>query len=118
MNLTSVTIGVPVKSLAKASRWYEQSLGLEAHIDPASGIREYELLPGCWLQLSETDPTSSEHCVLLGVTELEAERARLVENGVEVGEVQRVEGVISFFDFKDPDGNNLGLYRVEHGEKG
>lgn len=113
MNLTSVTIGVPVRSIQEASRWYERCLELQGHINPAPDIREYELLPGCWLQLAETEPARSEHCMLLGVSDLEGERERLMRLGVEVGEIQRVEGVIAFVDFKDPDCNNLGLYRVE-----
>jgi hypothetical protein len=47
------------------------------------------------------------------VTDLESERERLLSLGVAVGEIERVEGVISFCDFVDPDGNKLGLYRVE-----
>lgn len=113
MKLTSVTIGVPVKNVDEASRWYERCLGLKDSIDPASDIREYELLPDCWLQLSEAATTTSEHCLLLGVSDLEGERERLASLDVEIGDVQRVEGVIAFCDFKDPDGNNLSLYRVE-----
>ena len=113
MNFTSVTIGVPVRSVVEASRWYERCLRLTGHIDPASDIREYELVPGCWLQLSETNTAPSEHCLLLGVADLEGERERLVNIGVDVGQIQRVEGVIAFVDFKDPDGNNLGFYQVE-----
>jgi len=53
MERTSITISIPVRSVDAASRWYERCLGLEGHIDPAPGIREYELRPDCWLQLSE-----------------------------------------------------------------
>jgi catechol 2,3-dioxygenase-like lactoylglutathione lyase family enzyme len=113
LKLTSVTIGIPVTSVEQASDWYERCLELEGHIDPAADIREYELVPGCWLQLSETDTAPSEHCLLLGVAELDRERERLAQLGVEMGDIQRVEGVIAFCDFKDPDGNNLSLYHVE-----
>lgn len=113
MNLTSITIGIPVTSLDKASRWYEQCLELKAHIEPASDVREYEIFPGCWLQLSVVESSTSEHCLLLGVADLETERERLANMGVDVGDIRRVEGVIAWCDFKDPDGNNLSLYRVE-----
>ncbi len=113
MNLTSITICVPVKSIDEASRWYEPCLELKGHIDPAPGIREYELRPDCWLQLSEGESARSEHCLLLGVENIERERKRLLSLDVDVGEIQRVEGAVAFAEFKDPDGNNLSLYEVE-----
>ena len=113
MNLTSITICVPVKSIDQASRWYESCLELTEHIDPAPGIREYELRPDCWLQLSEGESAPSEHCLLLGVENIDRERKRLLSLGVDVGEIERVEGAVAFAEFKDPDGNNLSLYQVE-----
>ena len=113
MDLTSITICVPVKSIDQASRWYESCLELKGHIDPAPGIREYELRPDCWLQLSEGESPRSEHCLLLGVEDIDSERTRLVRLGIDVGEIQRVEGAVAFAEFNDPDGNNLSLYQVE-----
>lgn len=113
MKLTSVTICVPVKSIEEASRWYERCLELKDRIDPAPGIREYELAPHYWLQLSEGATVRSEHCLLLGVTDIERERERLTRLGIEVDKIQRVEGAVAFAEFKDPDGNNLSLYQLE-----
>jgi predicted enzyme related to lactoylglutathione lyase len=117
MELTSITIGIPVGNLEMASQWYERCLELKAHIEPATDIREYQIFPGCWLQLSEAETTTSQHSLLLGVVDLDAERQRLKGLGVEVGEINRVEGLIAWFDFQDPDGNNLSLYRVEQSSK-
>lgn len=47
-----------------------------------------------------------------GVNDLEAERERLQEVGVGLGDVETVPGVIRFFDFQDPDGNMLLLLRA------
>jgi lactoylglutathione lyase len=113
VELTSVTIGIPVGNLKEASQWYERCLELKGHIEPATDIREYQIFPGCWLQLSEAETAKSQHSLLLGVLDLDGERQRLRELGVEVGEINRVEGLIAWFDFQDPDGNNLSLYRVE-----
>lgn len=112
MNLTSVTICLPVRKLEQAARWYERCLQLKDPIDPAPGIREYELSPDCWLQLSEGETTRSEHCLLLGVADIAAERARLINLGIKVSEIQVVEGAVEFATFMDPDGNNLSLYQV------
>ena len=43
--------------------------------------------------------------------DLEAERQRLHDLGVNVGDVEVVPGVISFFGFLDPDGNELSCYQ-------
>jgi hypothetical protein len=47
-----------------------------------------------------------------GVADLQRERARLIGLGVSAEEVETVPGVISFFDFSDPDGNGLSCYQV------
>ena len=115
MELTSITIGIPVADLDQAARWYEKSLELSASIEPAPDIREYEIYPGCWLQLSEAETTESEHCLLMGVADLQAERNRLAGLGADIDDIQRVEGVIAWCDFRDPDGNRLSMYKVEQG---
>jgi hypothetical protein len=46
MNVTSITIGLPVTNLERAGAWYERCFELDQHIDPASDIREYQVAPG------------------------------------------------------------------------
>jgi lactoylglutathione lyase len=112
MRATSITVGVPVSDLDGAKRWYEQILGIGPGIEPVRGIHEYEVSKGCWLQLFEGEPSSSENVFRIGVEDVERERERLLSLGVPVQETERVEGVIAFCDFVDPDGNCLSLYQV------
>ncbi len=105
---TSVTIGVPVRDLDAARAWYERVLGKVADIEPDPGIVEFEVHPGSWLQLYVGDRTVFR----IGVKDVEAARDRLVTMGIGVGPIERVEGVIAFVEFSDPDGNHLSLYQV------
>lgn len=112
MRLTSVTVGIPVTDLAAAAAWYRRLLYARAEIEPADGIHEFDVLPGCWLQLSEGKTSGPEHLFQIGVEDLEAARRRLLSLGIAVAEPERVNGVIAFCDFADPDGNRLSLYEV------
>jgi lactoylglutathione lyase len=112
MRATSITVGVPVSDVDKSGRWYERTLGIGPHIEPVGGIHEYEVASGCWLQLFEGETSSSDHVFRIGVEDIEAERHRLLSLGVAVQETERVEGVIAFCEFVDPDRNRLSLYQV------
>jgi predicted enzyme related to lactoylglutathione lyase len=105
---TSVTIGLPVRDLDAARAWYERVLGKVADIEPVPGILEFEVHPGSWLQLHDGDRTVFR----IGVKDVEAARDRLATMGIFVAPIERVEGVIAFFEFSDPDGNHLSLYQV------
>ena len=112
MRCTSVTIGVPVRDLDTACRWYESLLEREGpDLRPAPGIVEYEV-GGCWLQLFEGEAGAGGWVLRIGVPELGAERRRLIALGIAAGEVVEIEGVIAFCDLRDPDGNRLSLYTV------
>jgi catechol 2,3-dioxygenase-like lactoylglutathione lyase family enzyme len=105
---TSITVGLPVRDLDAARGWYERVLGRVADIEPVPGIVEFEVHPGSWLQLHDGDQTVFR----IGVKDVGAARSRLLQSGIEVGPVERVEGVIAFCEFSDPDGNRLSLYQV------
>jgi catechol 2,3-dioxygenase-like lactoylglutathione lyase family enzyme len=113
MNVTSITVGIPVSDLRVAVRWYQRVLELDRGIEPAPGIREFEVSPGCWLQLfREAGASGSEHVFRVGVEDIDEARRRLLGLGVTVADTERIEGVIAFCDFVDPDGNRLSLYEV------
>ena len=105
---TSVTVGLPARDLNAARAWYERVLGKVADIEPVPGILEFEVHPGSWLQLHDGDRTVFR----IGVKDVEAARGRLATMGIDVGPIERIEAVIAFFEFADPDGNLLSLYQV------
>lgn len=112
MSAVSVTIGVPVSDLEAASRWYEQVFGKPHDIEPVPGIREFEVA-GTWIQLDEGPAAGGNWTLRIGVADLSAERQRLEKLGVQLSGTRTVPGVISFFDFRDPDGNRLSCYPVQ-----
>jgi predicted enzyme related to lactoylglutathione lyase len=112
IEVTSITAGIPVSNLKTATEWYERLLEKPPDLEPAPGVREFEVGDGCWLQLTEGRPTESQNVFRLGVRDIEAERERLLGIGVDAGEITRIEGVIAFCDFRDPDRNRISLYQV------
>lgn len=114
MGATSVTVGIPVSDIEAASAWYARVLGKPHDIEPVPGIREFEVA-GTWVQLCEGRPADGNWTLRIGTADLSAERHRLQRLGIELGETSSVPGVISFFDFRDPDGNRLSCYQVLDG---
>ncbi|GMA33684.1 VOC family protein [Litorihabitans aurantiacus] len=114
MNISSVTVGLPVADLAAAVLWYRRVLELiEPGLEPDDDVVEFKVGP-VWLQLgSEPTARSGAEVVLrLGVTNAALEHERLMSLGVAVGPLQHVESAVNYFDFVDPDGNRLSIYSL------
>ncbi len=108
----SVTVGLPVTDLERSVEWYRRAFELDdPDLEPAEGIVEFRI-GGIWLQLAdaESGPAGAAAVVRFGVQDVAVERARLAGLGVAVGALDRVDGILEYFDFADPDGNRLSLY--------
>lgn len=119
--LLQVTVQVRVADFDEGLRFYEHLLNRPPAFRPHEGFAEWELIPGCWLQVALGEPTPGSGPIRLGVVDIQAERRRLVSQlGVEIGEVQTREGVpAAWCTFSDPWGNRLGLFEelpMEQGE--
>jgi catechol 2,3-dioxygenase-like lactoylglutathione lyase family enzyme len=114
---------VPVTDVDRAKRFYGEQLGFVVDHDSriTDDMRVVQLTPpgsACSIAIGtglvQTPPGSVEGLQLV-VPDLDAARARLVEQGVEVGQIQHYEGPNriegrggrwnSFVFFSDPDGN-------------
>ena len=88
-------ITLPVSDVDRAFRFYVDQLGFKVDVDysPSDVFRVVQLTPpgsSCSLQIGKglTDaPAGSLRNVFLVVTDIEAARSRLIERGVEVGEI-------------------------------
>ena len=133
MRLSVEVITLPVSDVERALRFYVDGFTLDVDYSPNDAFRVVQLTPpgsSCSIQIGNglTDaPVGSLRNVYLVVTDLEAARSRLLERGVEVGEIRHKAPIdawdggfapgldparrnyASFADFSDPDGNSWVL---------
>jgi len=76
MQAISVTIGIPVRDLARSRTWYDRLLGKAPDLEPVPGIAEY-LVGGVRVQLMDGEPPGGHWTLPLGVADLDGERERL-----------------------------------------
>jgi catechol 2,3-dioxygenase-like lactoylglutathione lyase family enzyme len=123
MDWTLEVIVVPVSDLDRSKRFYEEQLGFKVDHDTTfnEGTRVLQLTPpgsGCSIVLGKGivkgEPGSLKG-VQLVVPDLEKARTQLIERGVEVGEIVRMneQDGGSFIFFDDPDGNSWAVQEIK-----
>jgi predicted enzyme related to lactoylglutathione lyase len=107
-----ITVGLPVANLAEAEIWYAKFLGSNVKVvRPVPGVTEFKIAPGVWLQLFESEgQAASEPVVRFKVDDIAAVQRALTSAKINSGEAIDVPGVVTYSEFNDPFGNNLGLY--------
>jgi catechol 2,3-dioxygenase-like lactoylglutathione lyase family enzyme len=137
--LTLEVISLPVADIDRAVAFYTQKVGFTLDVDyhPTAEFRVVQLTPpgsACSVQLVAADSSARIRNLYLVTTDLAAERANLINRGVDVGALRHKypwetwsggwsEGIdpkrrdySSFADFSDPDGNTWTLQ--ERGYRG
>ncbi|MEV7760318.1 VOC family protein [Curtobacterium flaccumfaciens] len=113
MDITSVTVGLPVSDIEASCLWYGAVFErTEPDLEPEDGVAEYEV-GGIWIQLyvdeqAEENPVS----VRFGVDDVAAQHARIGALGIDIGPVECVDGAVDWCDVRDPDGNVLSLFSL------
>ncbi|AMO85346.1 hypothetical protein B857_03823 [Solibacillus isronensis B3W22] len=107
-----ITNQVRVTDIQQGQRWYEILLNKKPDFIPHEGFAEWEIIPGYWLQVAEGVPSEGSGPLRLGVTNIIAERDRLVkELGIEKFDIfSREEVTAKWGSFTDPWGNELGFF--------
>lgn len=107
-----ITYQVRVTDIHQGHKWYGILLNKNPDFIPHDGFAEWEVIPGYWLQVAEGTPSEGSGPLRLGVTNIIAERARLVkELGIENFEIfSREEVPAKWGSFTDPWGNQLGFF--------
>jgi hypothetical protein len=110
--ILEMTVQVRVSNIKEGQIWYETLLNKKPDFTPHDGFAEWELIPGCWLQVAEGTLTDGNGPLRLGITNLEAERDRLVKAlKIDRFEIQsRPEVPVKWGTFTDPWGNRLGFF--------
>ncbi|MBE4907639.1 VOC family protein [Bacillus luteolus] len=107
-----MTVQVRVSSMVEGQKWYQTLLNREPDFVPHDGFAEWELIPGCWLQVAEGTPLEGSGPIRLGVNSIESERDRLVKE-LELEKFQihgREEVPVRWATFTDPWGNRIGFF--------
>ncbi|SER05596.1 hypothetical protein SAMN05216188_107223 [Lentzea xinjiangensis] len=123
MDWTLEVIVIPVSDLDRSKRFYAEQLGFAVDHDTTfdENTRIMQLTPpgsGCSIVLGKGivkgEPGSLKG-VQLVVADLEKARAQLLERGVEVGEIVRMNEADggSFIFFDDPDGNSWAVQEIK-----
>ncbi|MEO4053903.1 VOC family protein [Solibacillus sp. CAU 1738] len=107
-----ITNQVRVTDFKEGYKWYATLLNKKPDLIPHDRFVEWEIIPGCWLQVAEGTPAEASGPLRLGVTNIKAERDRLVkELGIDEFEIHSREEVSAKWGtFTDPWGNQLGLF--------
>jgi catechol 2,3-dioxygenase-like lactoylglutathione lyase family enzyme len=133
MNWTLEVVVVPVSDLDRAKAFYSEQLGFNLDHDTRVNdqVRVIQLTPpgsGCsvviGLGIAEMTPGSLRGLQLV-VSDIQAAHAELVDRGVEVSEIQVLDGDASrlerggealdnvgFVFFSDPDGNGWAVQQI------
>jgi predicted enzyme related to lactoylglutathione lyase len=124
MQITLEVIVVPVSDVDRSKRFYEEQLGFHVDHDTtvSDEMRIVQLTPpgsGCSIVVSKGLPQMEPGAlsgVQLVVSDIEAARARFIERGVEVSEVELVGPAemdgSKFVRFSDPDGNRWAVQEL------
>jgi predicted enzyme related to lactoylglutathione lyase len=113
--IESVTIGIAVKDVKEATKWYKSLVGNVETMEPAPGTVELQLTDTAWLQLDDTGYLKvggGSAVVRLQTDDIEAAHELAEKLASDVDDIETVEGVVKYFDFKDPSGNRLSYVQM------
>lgn len=111
LDVHEMTIQMKVTDFQEGSQWYEKLLRRSPDFIPHEDFAEWELRPGCWLQVAKGEPNPGSGPLRLGVADIEEDRSRiLAEFGIEVSPIETLKGVVKWCNFNDPCGNKLGFF--------
>jgi catechol 2,3-dioxygenase-like lactoylglutathione lyase family enzyme len=119
MDMRLELIPLPTSDVDRSKEFYVDRLGfnLDHDVEPGNGMRVVQLTPpgsACSIVVGVgiSDPDAGRvHGLHLVVDDVEAARALLVGNDVDVSDVNDMGGV-KYAYFSDPDGNSWALQEI------
>lgn len=107
-----MTVQIRVSDFTKGHQWYKTLLKREGELIPHDGFVEWEVISGCWLQVSEGVSAKGSGPLRLAVKDLVAERERVMkELNVEYFDIHSREEVgAKWATFMDPWENQIGFF--------
>ena len=105
-------IGHPVRDMARARKFYGELLGLKETAAYENKWHEFDTPEGKSIALDSFSPEGTTPYLALETDDIEAELARLKENGVEVVMDIQDNKVCKMAIIKDSEGNGLMLHQI------
>lgn len=107
-----LTFQFRVTNFQEGYKWYKTFLNKEADFAPHEGFAEWELIPGCWLQIAEGIPTEGSGPLRLGIKDIQEEKARLAKelHILDFPIYSSKEVPVKWGTISDPWGNSIGLF--------
>lgn len=105
-NLLSVVGVLPVTDHTKAVAWYQAWIGRAPDLEPMEGIAEWQLAGNAWIQVTVDPEPAGRSTVVVGVKDLDAQRAACAAVDVVVSEVADY-GFVKTAEALDPAGNKI-----------
>lgn len=100
-----------VSDLKRSREWYSRLFGRGPDLEPFEGNVEFKV-GGGWIHVEVGEVRPSSWSVQLEVKDLSRERERLRKAGISATEIKTSPNIISWFDLKDPDGNQMRWFQV------
>lgn len=113
--IKGVTIALGVKNAYEAMNWYKDFIGDVEVMEPVPGLFEIRLHENTWLQFDDTgylEIGGGSTIVRFETENIEIAHDQIKKLTSDVEEIIIVEGVVKYFDFKDPNGNRLSFVQV------
>ena len=114
--IKGITIGIAVKDVKEATNWYKSLFGENIEImEPAPDTIELKLTDNVWLQLDDTGYLTlggESSVVRFETDDIYTAHEFAKKLASDVGDIVTVEGVVKYFDFKDPWNNRLSYVQL------
>lgn len=113
LQFAGAVLDIAVTDLDRADAFYTVLLGRPADLRPQADQREWRLhnSPEVAFRITAEVGSASHGKLALGVADLGAERARLVQHWADLPAITEKPGVIALLRFADPDGNKVTLWQ-------
>lgn len=108
MPIMSISANLSCSRLEDSIPWYTALFGRAPDRRPMEGLAEWIIHEGAEVQLFESEPNAGHGTLTIGVSGLEAERARLLDTGLAPGEIEEADEFY-IVRMRDPDGNLVVL---------
>lgn len=111
IQINAMTLQIRVREIEEGVAFYRRLIGRAPDLDATPTFKEWEVLPGCWVQVTLGEAPMQTR-LRFGVADLETARALAqTELKVDPTPVERIDGLVAWCNFDDPWGNPIGIFQ-------